>query len=106
MHPSAAALRRIREVAPNRSAPDKARGKMFKATKLTMGNLEARGQHIHHFWILRDLPVNMQVDMRGRVIICEFEHVQQFYRLEVRHKHAFFCFVLPSIQTGRIALLL
>ncbi len=53
---------------------------MFTALRLEMGNLIGSG---HKFAVVRDLPVAMQVDMRGRVIIFEFEHAGQLYRVEV-----------------------
>ena len=54
---------------------------MFAAVKLQMGNLIGDG---HNFAVVRELPVAMQVNMRGRVINFAFEHAGQLYRIEVR----------------------
>lgn len=72
---------RISEDRPKRIGRDKIQGLLFTAVQLEMGNLVGSG---HKFAVVQKLPVTMQVDMRGRVIIFEFEHVSQLYRVEVR----------------------
>ena len=74
---------RIREQRPKRGGRDKLQGQMFTALRLEMGNLIGSG---HKFAVVKELPVAMQVDMQGRVIIFEFEHAGQLYRVEVKKK--------------------
>lgn len=71
---------RIREDDPGLAGQDKMQGLLFTAVKLELGNLVGVG---HNFAVVQELPVVMQVKMRGRVINFAFEHSGQLYRIEV-----------------------
>lgn len=59
---------------------DKVRGRLFRATQLQLGNLEGPGDR---FAVIQEINASMAFDMRGRVIIGDFEHGRQLYRMQV-----------------------
>ena len=61
---------------------DKARGRLVSATKLQLGNLLGSG---NRFEGLHEITAAVAVDIRGRVILFEFEADCQLFRAQVGH---------------------
>ena len=62
---------------------DKARGRLVSATKLQLGNLLGGGDR---FEAQHEITAAVTVDIRGRVILFEFEAECQLFRAQVGHK--------------------
>lgn len=61
-------------------ARDKARGRVISATKLQLGNLLGAGDS---FEVIHEVSAAVAVDMRGRVMLFEFEANCQLFRAQV-----------------------